>query len=252
MLTMLAFFPMLRQAGTAVANIVAEGLTPATLELMDRTTVDAIESAFGLGLPTGTALLMVETDQPMELAVRELEIAERICRNSGAVDVVRAQSIEEANLLRAARRFAHPALERRGRARMDDVAVPPSRVAELLESIESIGSRNEIVIGVFGHAGDGSFHPTYVVARDDVDGAGKIDSVRRQIYDVALALGGTITSEHGTGLAKKGILEAQVGSAAVEVMRALKSALDPQWILNPGKVFDRAGQGAIGTLPALS
>jgi glycolate oxidase len=120
---------------------------------------------------------------------------------------------------------------------MDDVGVPRSRIPEMLAEIERVSAELSLRVGVFGHAGDGNLHPTYIVDRDDPTAEERIDRARDRIYRAALALGGTVTGEHGTGLTKRRWLEAQRGPAAVRVMRAIKGALDPQGLLNPGKVL---------------
>jgi len=120
---------------------------------------------------------------------------------------------------------------------MDDVGVPRSLVPQMIDRIVEIAARHELRVGIFGHAGDGNLHPTYVVDRDDPDAERKIDAARDEIYRAALELGGTVTGEHGTGLAKKRWLELQRGARSVEAMRSIKQALDPSGLLNPGKVF---------------
>jgi glycolate dehydrogenase FAD-linked subunit len=236
-LTLLAFFPSVHAAGAAVSGCTQAGLVPVTLELMDRFTIQAVNAAMGLDLPQDAeAMLMIESDLGGAAAEDELDRAERACQAAGASQVVRAKDATEADWLREARRKAHPSLDKLGLARMDDVGVPRSRVPELLEAIERIGLEEELRIGVFGHAGDGNFHPTYVVERDDPTAPARVERARHRIYEAALGLGGTTTGEHGTGLAKKGVLEAQRGPDALRVMRAVKAALDPLGILNPGKV----------------
>ncbi|HEX5467104.1 MAG TPA: FAD-linked oxidase C-terminal domain-containing protein [Candidatus Limnocylindrales bacterium] len=236
-LTLLAFFPTVRAAGDAVSGCTLAGLVPVTLELMDRFTIAAVDAAMGLDLPAEAgAMLMIESDLGGTAAEQELDRAEQACRAAGATDLVRAKDATEADWLREARRKAHPSLDKLGRARMDDVGVPRSRVPELLAAIERIGAEEELRIGVFGHAGDGNFHPTYVVERDDPTAAARVERARHRIYEAALDLGGTTTGEHGTGLAKKDMLEAQRGPDALRAMRAIKAALDPLGILNPGKV----------------
>ena len=120
---------------------------------------------------------------------------------------------------------------------MDDVGVPRSRIPEMLAHIERIAAAHKLRVGVFGHAGDGNLHPTYILDRNDESAEARIDAVRDEIYRAALDLGGTVTGEHGTGLAKKRWLELQRGARAVDVMRSIKKALDPDGLLNPGKVF---------------
>ena len=237
-LTLLAFFATVAAAGDAVARITAAGIVPVTLELMDGFTIRAVDDAANLGLDREAgAMLMIESDAGGAAAEDELDRAERACQGAGATSLVRAKDTTEADWLREARRAAHSSLERAGVARMDDVGVPRSRVPEMLEAIERISAEHGLPVGVFGHAGDGNLHPTFVVDRDDPTAEGRINTARAAIYEAAIALGGTITGEHGTGIAKRAYLEAQIGPRALEVMRALKAALDPQGILNPGKVL---------------
>ena len=236
-LTLLGFFATVHDAGRAVAGITAAGLVPVTLELMDRFTIRAVDAALRVGLPEDAgAMLMIESDAGPG-AADELDRAEAACRAAGATEVTRAADPTEADWLREARRKAHWSLEQAGVARMDDVGVPRSRVPEMLDAIEAISAEAGLPVGVFGHAGDGNLHPTFVVDRDDPTAEARINAARALIYQAAIALGGTITGEHGTGVAKRAFLEAQRGPDAMRVMWALKAALDPQGILNPGKVL---------------
>jgi glycolate oxidase len=237
-LTLLAFFESVRAAGDAVARITAAGLVPVTLELMDAFTIAAVDDVHQLGLDrTAAAMLMVESDLSGAAADTELSLADQACVAAGATSVVRAADTQEADWLRQARRAAHGSLERKGVARMDDVGVPRDRVPEMIGRIERIAAEQGLPIAIFGHAGDGNLHPNYIVHRDDPDAEARIDRARDAIYRAALELGGTITGEHGTGLAKKPWLELQRGKRAVELMRSVKRALDPNDLLNPGKVL---------------
>jgi glycolate oxidase len=236
--TMLAFFPTLDGAGDAVAGIAAAGLMPVTLELLDRFTIAAVDDMNNLGLDrTAAAMLMIESDMPGAAAVDELERAEAACRRAGATAVVRAADAQEADWLRQARRAAHYALERLGEVRMEDVGVPRARVPDMLRAIERIAAKHDVRIGTFGHAGDGNLHPDLVFERGDPDAEAKTEAVKKDLYRAALDLGGTVTGEHGIGMARRDWLEAQRGADAVRVMRAIKTALDPLGILNPGRVI---------------
>ena len=166
-----------------------------------------------------------------------MEVAQRACEESGATSVIRANDPTEADWLREARRKAHWSLEQAGVARMEDVGVARSRIPELMEAITAISGTHGVRVGVFGHAGDGNFHPTFVLDRDDEHAEEKVNAVRAELFTRVLELGGTISGEHGTGVAKRGYLEQQRGPDAVRAMRAIKSALDPLGILNPGKIF---------------
>jgi glycolate oxidase len=236
--TMLAFFASLDAAGDAVAGIGPAGLTPVTLELMDAFTIAAVNDAYGLGLPTGAAaMLMIESDLPGAGAAAEIDAAESVCRTAGAIETVRAADAQEADWLRQARRGAYQALERIGLVRMEDVGVPRGRVPELLRAIEASATRLGVRCGTFGHAGDGNLHPNLVFERDDPTAEATTEAFKDEIYLAAIALGGTVTAEHGIGLARRDYLELQRGPEAVAIMRAIKAALDPQGILNPGRVL---------------
>jgi glycolate oxidase len=236
--TLLAYFPTIGQAGEAVSRITAAGVTPVTLELMDRHIIDAVEEALALGLDrTAGALLMIESDAGSDQAEVELEAAGAACTAAGATALDRATDLAEADAMREARRKAHWSMQKLGRARMEDVSVPRSRAAELITTLAAIAERHAVQIGVFGHAGDGNFHPTSVIGHDDPRAAERTDAFRADVYAAVLALGGTIAGEHGTGLTKKAYLERQLGPRAVTAMRAIKHALDPDGILNPGKIL---------------
>jgi glycolate oxidase len=236
--TMLAFFPTLESAGDAVAGIAAAGLSPVTLELLDRFTIGAVDDMHELGLDrTAAAMLMVESDMPGSAATDELERAETACRAAGATEVVRAADAQEADWLRQARRAAHYALERIGEVRMEDVGVPRSKVPDMLRAIEAIAAKHDVRIGTFGHAGDGNLHPDLVFERGDPRAETLTKLVQADLYRAALGLGGTVTGEPGIGVARRDWLEVQRGADAVRFMRAIKTALDPLGILNPGRVL---------------
>lgn len=236
--TLLAFFPTIEASGEAVAGMVRDGVQPCTLELMDTFTIRAVNAAYALGLDeTAAAMLLVESDMPGIAAAEELDRAERACTAAGAGFLVRAQNAAEADMLRHGRRMAHWALDAMGISRMEDVVVPRSRVPDLLRAIHEISDRRGLRIGVFGHAGDGNLHPSFVFDRDDPTGASRLRDAQDDLYRATLALGGSVTGEHGIGVAKKAYLEMTRGADAVRVMRAIKAALDPLGILNPGKIL---------------
>ena len=221
-----------------MAAIAAAGLSPVTLELMDRFTIRAVDDMHGLGLDRdAAAMLMIESDLPGAAADDELARGEAACTAAGATTTLRSRDVAEADLLRQARRAAHWALEKLGDVKMEDVGVPRSRVPDMLREIERIAAKHDVRIGTFGHAGDGNLHPDLVLERGDPNGAAITKAVQADLYQAAIDLGGTVTGEHGIGSARVEWLEAQRGPDAVRVMRAIKAALDPQGLLNPGRVL---------------
>ncbi len=236
--TLLAFFASLDAAGDAVARIIASGLVPVTLELMDRETIRAVDDWHQLGLDQdAAAMLMIESDASGPGAGAELDAAEAACMAAGATSAVRSADATEADWLRQARRLALRALERLGTVRMEDVGVPRARVPDLLVAIDRIAAAHGVRVATFGHAGDGNLHPNFIFDNDDPDAATKTHETRDEIFRAALEMGGTVTGEHGIGAARREWLPIQKGDDAVRVMRAIKTALDPLGIMNPGRVI---------------
>ncbi len=236
--TLLAFFASLTAAGEAVAGITAAGVQPCTLELMDRFTIAAVDDWQRLGMDReAEAMLLVESDLPGAAAEGELDRAQACCEAAGASGLVRSTDPQEADWLRQGRRLAFRALERLGAALMEDVGVPRSRVPELLVAIQGVAERHRVRIGTFGHVGDGNLHPTFITEREDPAAPALLEAARADLYRAALDLGGTVTGEHGIGTARRDWLEVQRGPDALRMMRAIKAALDPLGILNPGKVL---------------
>jgi glycolate oxidase len=236
--TMLAFFPSLDSAGRAVAGILGAGINVVTLELMDHETILAVDDANNLGLDReAAAMLLVESDLVAAAAAAELEAAVAACDAAGATTTVRAEDPTEADWLRQARRLALRALERQGTVRMEDVGVPRGRISELLIAIQAAADRHGVRVATFGHAGDGNLHPNFIFDRDDPRAAELTETVRNEIFEAAIALGGTVTAEHGIGLSRREALVEQVGTDVIDVMRSIKAALDPLGIMNPGRVI---------------
>ncbi len=235
--TLVASFPTLVAAGTAVTEIVAS-LRPSLLELMDRTTLRAVESWRPMGLDVeAAALLLARSDAGGEQGAEECARMASLCEAAGGTVIAHTTDEAEGELLLGARRLAYPALERQGATLLDDVGVPLSRLAELLAAVEHIAERHGVLIGTFGHAGDGNMHPTLVFDREDEDAVARARAAFDEILHEVLALGGTITGEHGVGLLKRSFLAGQIGPEALRLHRAIKDAFDPLGILNPGKMF---------------
>ncbi len=238
--TLLAFFPTVDAAGDAVAAMTAGGLVPVTLELMDQFTVRAVDDVHHLGLDRdAAAMLLVESDLPGPAGLAEMEAAEAACQAAGASMVLRAADPVEADWLRQGRRLAYRALEAIGAARMEDIGVPRSRIPEMLRAIGDVAAAHNVTIGTFGHAGDGNLHPTFVVGPGEPEAVAleRITAAKAALYEAVLALGGTVTAEHGIGASRQAWLLRQRGEDAVAMMRAIKRALDPDNLLNPGRVL---------------
>ncbi|WP_030232823.1 FAD-binding oxidoreductase [Streptomyces sp. NRRL S-350] len=234
-LALAAEFPSADAAGAAVCEVMARGLTPSLMELMDTVSVRAVNELGQMGLPESTqALLLVAFDGPDREG--ELARAAQLCRDAGATEVVPAEDQAESDLLLAARRLALPAMDRLGTTMIDDVAVPRSRLAEMLNGVAVIAERHGLTIGVVSHAGDGNTHP--IVIFDAADGEQVVRAQRSfdEIMALGLELGGTITGEHGVGLLKRDWLARELGPVALDLQRQLKAVFDPLGILNPGKM----------------
>jgi glycolate oxidase len=244
--TLVAVYPTVAAAGRAVSAVTAAGHVPSMLELLDRTHLRAIAAYRPMGLSTeAAAMLLIATDTG-DRAGTELDAMAECCQAAGASELYVAGDAIEAEALTAARRLAHPAMESlavrtfpdgRGGLVVDDVAVPRTRVADLVTGVEAISARHGVLVGVVGHAGDGSLHPVIVVDLIDPSSVERGRRVFDEIMALGLALGGTCTGEHGVGLLKRDWLERELGPVGVRVHRALKAALDPAGILNPGKVI---------------
>ncbi|MGW3038595.1 FAD-binding oxidoreductase [Kitasatospora sp. NPDC001159] len=234
-LALAAEFPSADTAGAAVCEVMARGLTPSLMELMDAVSVRAVNELGQMGLPESTrALLLVAFDGPD----REAELAKvaELCRAAGATEVVPAEDQAESDLLLAARRLALPAMDRLGTTVIDDVAVPRSRLAEMLNGVAEIAERHALTIGVVSHAGDGNTHPIVIFDAADEEQTVRAQRSFDEIMALGLELGGTITGEHGVGLLKRDWLARELGPVALDLQRQLKAVFDPLGILNPGKM----------------
>jgi glycolate oxidase len=237
-LTVAAVFGSARSAADGVTSIVTSGVVPSLLEFMDRVSVEAVNSAFNMGMPPDAgALVLAQSDAGGDRARADIERMADILRAAGASDVFVADDPAEGELLLAGRRHVLSAMERLGTTMIDDVCVPRTRLAELVERIEGVSAACGLTIAVVGHAGDGNFHPNVVFDAQDPDQVVTAQRAFDDIMQISLDLGGTITGEHGVGMLKMRLLETELGPVSMEVHRAIKRALDPQGILNPGKVF---------------
>ncbi|MFB8104623.1 MULTISPECIES: FAD-binding oxidoreductase [Streptomyces] len=236
-LVLAAEFPSAAAACDAVCRIMERGHTPSLLELMDRTTVRAVNRLASMGLPETTeALLLCAFDTPDPAA--DLAAVGALCTAAGATEVVPADNPAESELLLQARRMSLTALEAVTSATMiDDVCVPRSRLGEMLAGTAAIAERYDLTIGVCSHAGDGNTHPVVCFDHTDPDESRRARESFDAIMALGLELGGTITGEHGVGVLKKEWLARELGETGIELQRGIKAAFDPLGLLNPGKLF---------------
>ncbi|GAA3147540.1 FAD-linked oxidase C-terminal domain-containing protein [Streptomyces echinatus] len=236
-LVLAAEFASAAAACDAVCRIMAGGHVPSLLELMDRTTVKAVNDLAHMGLPETTeALLLAAFDTPDPTA--DLAALGALCEAAGATQVVPAEDAAESELLLQARRLSLTALEAvKGTTMIDDVCVPRSRLGAMLDGIERIAAKYDLTIGVCAHAGDGNTHPTVCFDAQDPEESRRARESFDEIMALGLELGGTITGEHGVGVLKKEWLAREIGPVGVEMQRAVKQVFDPLGILNPGKLL---------------
>jgi len=238
--TMVATFSQMDHAAEAVSAIIAAQIIPCTLEFLDRTTIHCVEDYAKIGLPLDCeALLLMETDGHPIVVAEEAAQMERVCRERGAMEVRIARDDAEATKLASARRTAFSALARVAPTTiLEDATVPRSELARMIRFVEGVAKKYKLRIGTFGHMGDGNLHPTFLTDERNKEEMHRIEEAFKEIFDEAIRLGGTITGEHGIGLAKKSFLPKFVGDAQMGVLRSLRRILDPNGILNPGKIFD--------------
>ena len=238
--TLLAFYSSMEDAARAVSAIIAAKITPAMLEFLDQVTIRCVEDYTHLGLPTdAAAMLLIEVDGRRSVVDEDAALIIEICRRHNATAMTTARDAQDSLRLKSARRAAFASLARvKPTTIMEDVAVPRADLAQLVARIREIGLKNDVMIGNFGHAGDGNLHPNYMTDERDKEQFSRAERTVFEVEEAAIELGGTITGEHGVGLYKKPLLEKMVGSPSMQMMRTLKTMMDPNNILNPGKILD--------------
>jgi glycolate oxidase len=238
--TMIATFAQMDQAAQTVSDIIAAQIIPCTLEFLDRTTIACVEDFARVGLPLDCeALLLMETDGHPAAVAEEAAKMEAIARKNGGLEVRVAKDAAEAARLATARRSAFSALARVAPTTiLEDATVPRSELTKMIRFVGSIAKKYQLRIGTFGHMGDGNLHPTFLTDERNREEMHRVEEAFKEIFEEAVRLGGTITGEHGVGVAKKSFLPRFAGNAQMRVMREFRRVLDPNGILNPGKMFD--------------
>lgn len=237
--TLLAYFQSMGNAAESVSEIIANRIIPCTMEFMDGTTIKCVEDYAKIGLPTDIqALLLLEVDGHPAVVEEEAAIMERILRKNKATAIKVAQNEEEALQLKTARRTAFSALARiKPTTILEDATVPRANLVTLIERTAAIAEKYNLRMGNFGHAGDGNMHPTVLTDERDHEEIKRVEKFFNEVYEETIKLGGTITGEHGIGLAKKKFLADFIEIPALEMMKNIKKTLDPNNILNRGKMF---------------
>ena len=242
--TMMALFRHLDDAAKTVSATMGAGIVPTTLELMDNLTIVAVEKAVKVGLPvTAGALLLFETDGVPSTVEENAQKVIDICRRFGAIELKIARTAAEAEELWVARRAVGKAFGHIAPSKFaEDATVPRSLVPVLIERLVAIGKKYNVPMMINGHAGDGNMHPTILFDKRDPEQADRAKKALDELHFVTLELGGTLSGEHGIGCAKASYLRAAVGATGYRLGQKVKATIDPQGIMNPGKMFNYEGE----------
>ena len=236
--TLLALFNDIHDCGTAVSRIISSNIIPRALELMDDKTIMAVEKYKPTGLPAGTdAMLIIELDGHPKVISEDAGKVSEICKAFNS-EVQIAESIPDRERLWEARRSVSPALYHECPAKIsEDVVVPRSRIPDLLAGLKALSVNSGIDIISFGHAGDGNVHVNLMVDRNDPKNAEIVKGLIKEVFGLALRLGGTISGEHGIGITKADYIGMEIKRPALDLMMGIKKLFDHKNILNPGKIF---------------
>ncbi len=237
--TLSAVFTHIRDTAKAVSEIVRSGLIPRKVEYMDQAAMGCVEDYLNMGLPVDAgAMLLVEVDGDRSSADAALQHLRAICEGRGAREIKVARSEQEATELWRARKAISPALFRLGQDKInEDIVVPRSRIPEMVEWIDELRKSTGLTVVTFGHAGDGNIHFNIMLDKRDKEAFNKAEAAVEELFRHTIALGGTISGEHGVGITKAPYLDMELGSQEVALMKRIKAAFDPKGILNPGKIF---------------
>ncbi|CAH2030299.1 FAD-binding oxidoreductase [Trichlorobacter ammonificans] len=241
--TMLTIFDSIDGAARAVSTIIGAKIIPTTLEFMDYATLQCVERRFNLGIPAeGRAVLLIEVDGDSDLVDKQAARIQELIRPLGLVQCTIAKDAAESEALWKVRRLVSPSLRDVNPHKYnEDIVVPRSKVPEVIRRIETIQRKYDIPIVNFGHAGDGNIHVNVMINKEIPGQEEKAHSAIREVFQAALDLDGTMSGEHGVGLAKQPYIEMELNPAQIRTMESIKLALDPNNILNPGKIFPWKG-----------
>jgi glycolate oxidase len=237
--TVSAVFSRIHDAASTVSEIVRSGIVPRTVEYMDQSAIRCVEDYLSIGLPIDAgAMLLIDIDGSPSALEATLEHLVPICEKGGAHEIKVAGSDEEAKELWKARQAISPALFRLGPDKINqDIVVPRSRIPDMVEWIDDLRRRTGLTIVTFGHAGDGNIHFNVILDKRDKETLAKAESAVQDLFQKTVALGGTISGEHGVGVSKAPYIGMEIGAAELALMKRLKATFDPNGVLNPGKIF---------------
>ena len=238
-LVMSAYFDSMENAGKAIFRVMISDLIPSAAELMDKQTVEAVSKFINMKFPECIALAIFEFDgSSLGELKRRIRQARKLCEKEKATRIDVSETMEESDRLWRARKSAGPALATLKPSSLhEDATIPTSRIPEMLTRIEQIAQKHNVLIPTFGHAGDGNLHPIILYDERDPDEKKRAEVATADIFQAALELGGTLSGEHGIGLSKAPFFSMEHSNPETEVMRKIKNALDPNNILNPGKIW---------------
>jgi glycolate oxidase len=241
----MATFKSIVEAGRAVSRIMSSSLVPSALEIVDQHCIDAINRNVDLGLPRVGAIVLAETDGfTKEETLFQMDKIAEVCRENGSLEVRWAKSADEAEPLWAARKTSYPVLARLNNTTFgEDITVPISKLPDILSALQELSAKYDLIIPTVGHVGDGNLHPHFSYDRTDPDQVARVRKAEQELYEKAIGMGGTLSGEHGIGLAKAPFMSLEHDAVEMETMRLLKRMFDPRNILNPGKLSLEASHG---------
>lgn len=245
--TLLASFNHLEDSGHAITKILASGILPSAMELMDNACIRAVENYQPSGLPVDAdALIIVEIDGHPSALEEEAKKCEEICYHQGALNVKIAKDEEERQEIWKARKMVSPAITQMGPTKIsEDATVPRSKIPDMVSKLKEIREKYNLNLVVFGHAGDGNLHPNIITDKRNIEEMKRAENAISEIFETAISLGGTLSGEHGIGILKAPYMEKELGEAGLLMMKKIKEAWDPNNIMNPGKIFPEAGQSKV-------
>jgi glycolate oxidase len=225
-------------AAETVSEIIRQGIVPRSIEYMDNAAIRCAEGYMKAGLPVDAdAILIIEVDGTENEVDRAVQRVVAVCEKSGAREIKTAQTAEEAKALWKARKSVSPALFTYGPDKInEDIVVPRSKIPDMVKKIRWISQETGLTMVSFGHAGDGNIHVNIMLDKKDRKQRKKADQAVEDLFDYTLALGGTISGEHGVGITKSAYMTKEISAASLDLMRRIKAAFDPAKILNPGKM----------------